>query len=105
LDGISLDPYLSDPRYRLGRATFVETAAGDGRYLAVKAGRWKYAEYVSGDRELYDLAADPYELQSLHADRRKAGVIAELAHLLERFRTCAGAECVVTGYANAWPEG
>jgi hypothetical protein len=26
---------------------------------------WKYVEYVKGDRELYDLDVDPYELKNL----------------------------------------
>ncbi|MGH2543980.1 MAG: sulfatase/phosphatase domain-containing protein, partial [Ardenticatenaceae bacterium] len=32
------------------------------------ADNWKYIEYVTGERELYDLTGDPYELSSRHRD-------------------------------------
>lgn len=109
---MSLVPYLSEPGLRLGRVVFHDsfsesTATGQAfdlpGYSAVRAGRWKYAEYHNGDRELYDLAADPDELRSMHADQGKSAILAELAGLVEGFRTCEGAQCVVTGYSDAWP--
>ncbi len=100
---LSALPYLADPEHNIGRAVFTETNAGNGGYLAVKAGRWKYVEYNNGDRELYDLVADPYELQSLHGDPTKSDVIARLAELIAGFRECAGAECVTTGFSDSWP--
>jgi arylsulfatase A-like enzyme len=51
-----------------------------------------YAEYRSGARELYDLAADPYQLESRHLavppghQRRWSNRLSELA-------TCAGGTC------------
>jgi N-acetylglucosamine-6-sulfatase len=97
LDGMPLTPYLSNPDLHLGRAVFMETAPGNGGYYAVKTDRWKYVEYNNGDMELYDLVADPFELESLHEDPIKTDLIAELSARLEAFRTCAGADCIVTG--------
>jgi arylsulfatase A-like enzyme len=100
LDGMSLVPYLSKPRLNLGRAAFQESSPDDAGYVSVRAGRWKYVEYNNGDRELYDLVADPYQLQSLHEDPSKAELIARLSALLEGFRTCKGSSCVVTGFKD-----
>jgi N-acetylglucosamine-6-sulfatase len=37
-------------------------------YCAVRTGNAKYVKYKTGEEELYDLVADPYELESKHAD-------------------------------------
>ena len=34
----------------------------------MRTDRYVYAEYGTGEQELYDLYTDPYQLQSLHAD-------------------------------------
>ena len=41
---------------------------GRGEFDALRTYRYLYAEYSTGERELYDLERDPYELQSRHAD-------------------------------------
>ena len=62
-------------------------------YKAVRTARWLYVEYESGARELYDLQADPEQLDSLHADLRYREVRAALARMLLRLQDCAGADC------------
>jgi hypothetical protein len=52
-----------------------------------------YAEYANGDRELYDLVRDPYELQSRHADPRYAAIRGALARRLHVLAGCAGPAC------------
>jgi arylsulfatase A-like enzyme len=95
-DGMSLTPYLKKPAKRFGRAIFYETTdaanplSGVPGYNAIKLGRWKYVEYTSGEKELYDLQKDPYELNSLHANLQYAGVIAALHARLVVFDHCAG---------------
>jgi N-acetylglucosamine-6-sulfatase len=54
--------------------------------------RYKYVEYVSGEKELYDLNADPYELESLHASADPA-LLADLAADLDAMRNCSGDTC------------
>ena len=63
LDGRSLLPFATDPRHYSGRDLLLETP----NYAAIRTPNWLYAEYVGGERELYDLARDPDELTSLHA--------------------------------------
>ena len=61
-------------------------------YLALRTEQYLYVEYANGDRELYDLHADPYQLQNLAATADPA-LLAELAANLDRLRLCAGADC------------
>ena len=53
-----------------GRDLLVEGGGvpGRGEFDALRTYRYLYAEYTTGERELYDLERDPYELQSRHAD-------------------------------------
>ena len=44
--------------------------------------RWVYTEYETGERELYDLGGDPWQLRNLAGQERLAGVEASLAALL-----------------------
>ena len=44
--------------------------------------QWAYVEWDDAEKELYDMEADPYQLQSLHADPGKADLIARLSSQL-----------------------
>jgi N-acetylglucosamine-6-sulfatase len=68
---------------------FTTTLTGTG----IRTYRWKYARYVDGDAELYDLAHDPNELHNLYGRPRYAGIQAELARVWADYRDCAGASC------------
>lgn len=74
-DGRSLLPLLSGTATSW-RTEFLIQGYGDLRWSGVRgthAGRtWKYVEYVSGERELYDLTADPFERRSRHKDTSRA---------------------------------
>ena len=61
------------------------------RYRGVRAGHYVYIEWASGDRELYDLSADPHQLESV-AERRP-GLAGRLAAKLERLADCEGSDC------------
>jgi N-acetylglucosamine-6-sulfatase len=58
-------------------------------YQAVRTDRWKYIHYtdLKGMDELYDLAADPYELQNVIATPRAASSLAEMQTTLQRLLT------------------
>nr|BAL54691.1 sulfatase [uncultured Acetothermia bacterium] len=47
---------------------------------------------VTGERELYDLSADPYQLESLHGTADPA-LIKSLSEQLAKLKACAGASC------------
>ena len=89
MDGRSLIRFAKDPVYYSGRDLLLETPT----YAGIRTPNWLYVEYVSGERELYNLARDPYELTSLHADLRYTSTKDQLAMRLQRLRTCAGAVC------------
>jgi hypothetical protein len=61
-------------------------------YLALRTERYLYGEYASGERELYDMQTDPYQLQNLVATADPA-LLAALAASLDAPRLCAGADC------------
>lgn len=96
MDGQPLLPLARDPQKGKDRTLLIE-GYGEGKdkppFTAVRDPRWFYAEYKNGDRELYDLQNDPYEMRSLHADPGYAGVRQDLARKLARLRKCSGAGC------------
>jgi arylsulfatase A-like enzyme len=97
-DGRSLLPLLADPSLEWGRDVLLERGPGAGLtglrlYTALRTPRYVYAEHATGERELYDLAADPYELASRHEDPEYAAIREVLAARLAKLRDCVGAAC------------
>ena len=68
MDGRSLLPVIASPGMSLNRDLLVERGPGQGTFTALRAPNYFYAEYGNGEQELYDLARDPYQLTSRHAD-------------------------------------
>lgn len=77
LDGISLVPILQNPQAPWRNHVFIEHYR-DGEaddpsglssriptYWAIRTDEWKYVEYIHGERELYDMVNDRYELNNL----------------------------------------
>jgi N-acetylglucosamine-6-sulfatase len=105
LDGISLLPFALDPSRRGRRAVLLEDFTGVPRspgesssriphaYTGVRVGRYKYVQYASGERELYDLRSDPYELRSLAGERRYRDVVAWMAARTRELASCSGESC------------
>jgi arylsulfatase A-like enzyme len=89
MDGRSLLPFAHDRLLQSGRDILLETPT----YAAVRSPNWLYAEYTTGERELYNLARDRDELNSLHADPRYDKIKANLAARLARLRLCKGPAC------------
>jgi arylsulfatase A-like enzyme len=65
-------------------------------YLGVRLDGYKYVEYETGDRELYDLRKDPYELRNVVTEPRYARVRRFLRRQLHRLEDCHGKECRFT---------
>jgi arylsulfatase A-like enzyme len=103
LDGRSLLPLARDNRNQPGRGILLEAffnsdpdddpEAPPTNYQAVRTDRYLYAEYGTGERELYDLRSDPFELVSRHNDPSLAAVRAKLDAALARLANCAGRSC------------
>lgn len=62
------------------------------QFAAIRTKDYLYVEYVTGERELYDLNADPYQLESLHGTAESA-LIGSLSEQLAKLKACAGASC------------
>ena len=88
IDGLSLLPMLTAPESPWRTEGILEFWADedDGQdvsFKGLRSGGWKYLRYVNGEQELYDLQADPYELDSLAADPAQARRLAELSARLD----------------------
>ncbi|HKZ26946.1 MAG TPA: sulfatase [Rubrobacteraceae bacterium] len=75
-------------------AVLLEGFVGRGPrvYAAVRTEGYKYVEYGNGEEELYDLSADPYELENIY-DSVDPTLIEDLETRLEALRDCSGDEC------------
>jgi N-acetylglucosamine-6-sulfatase len=89
MDGRSLLPFARDRLLHSGRDLLLETPT----YSAIRTPNWVYAEHVTGERELYNLARDRDQLNSVHNDLALASAKANLAMRLARLRGCSGATC------------
>lgn len=57
-----------------------------GTWVAVRTEKWKYVEYVTGVKELYDMVKDPYELESQHNNPAYADLMNELSSKIDEHR-------------------
>jgi arylsulfatase A-like enzyme len=102
MDGRSLIPLTEQPELEQGRELLIEEPGtlsgaevwGPG-FEAIRTERYVYAEFTTGETELYDLQSDPFELQSLHADPAFDTIKAELADHLHQLQVCAGPTCLL----------
>ncbi|HEX4490235.1 MAG TPA: Calx-beta domain-containing protein [Acidimicrobiia bacterium] len=69
-----------------GRACWPPNSPAKQVFLGVVTDRYKYIEYASGDRALYDLDDDPYELHSVAGDPDYADVQSQLVATLAALR-------------------
>jgi N-acetylglucosamine-6-sulfatase len=94
VDGRSLRPLLEGRAGTWRTAILLESAYYRNRTTWFSGIRtregMKYIEYEGGSRELYDLAADPYELENLYdSGNHPENLAARLAAL----KSCAGVTC------------
>jgi len=107
MDGISLLPAVHNPKKLPSRALEIEALARlfegnipvnawDRPYKGVRTERYTYVVWSeTGEEELYDRQADPYQLQNVADDPAFAAIKARLAGKLEQLEDCAGAACQV----------
>jgi N-acetylglucosamine-6-sulfatase len=60
--------------------------------IAIRTPRYTYIAYDNGERELYDLESDPYQLQSIEPAADET-LINTLSTHLTLFKACRGQEC------------
>jgi N-acetylglucosamine-6-sulfatase len=90
-DGRSLTPLLrgEDPPWR--SAVLLEIL-GQSHFEGVRTKTHKYVEYENGRQELYDLLADPYELESLH-ESADPSLLEDLQAKLDALKGCTEEGC------------
>ncbi|MDQ2939244.1 MAG: sulfatase, partial [Actinomycetota bacterium] len=92
-DGLPLQGFPQKPGRERGRELSIEALG----YTGVRTQRYIYIEHTGGQnngfQELYDLQADPFELQNVASNPAYAAVRAALAARLANVRTCSGDAC------------
>ena len=122
IDGRSMAPFLRDPDLRSRRPilfeSFVETADVEANaaprprpnggatasilappkdYEGIRLGPFKYIAWPTGEKELYDINKDPYELNNLVRIPNYFPVRNLLHRQLRRLENCVGRECQEVG--------
>lgn len=91
--GIVVDGQSLLPVSTAVRPVLIETGPrpdGSRWYAAVRTPRFVYVEHSTGERELYDMQLDPWQLQSRHNAAAYQEIRASLAVELHRLMACAG---------------
>ncbi len=81
--GMSILPLLNDPATPWRNNIFLEENDilpnnGSSEYAGAITTQYKYVTYWTGEEELYDWIADPFELNSIHRDPDQASLKASL---------------------------
>jgi uncharacterized repeat protein (TIGR01451 family) len=90
VNGQSLVPLLNNPATPWRDALLLENLSGaeaNMNYSAVRDDRYLYSEYTNGDRELYDLLNDPFQLDNAVNNPAYASVVASLQVKLQQLKS------------------
>jgi N-acetylglucosamine-6-sulfatase len=93
MDGRTLAPLVgSGGTWQAHRGVLDEIAKPPHEYNAIRTPRYAYSELATGERELYDLKRDPYELHNHAGQPAYAAVQGRLASRLALLRRCSGVQ-------------
>jgi N-acetylglucosamine-6-sulfatase len=62
-------------------------------YAGLRLGPYKYIAWPTGEKELYNLNKDPYELNSIHRDPNYFPIRNFMHRQMKRFLNCIGRQC------------
>jgi N-acetylglucosamine-6-sulfatase len=62
-------------------------------YEGIRLGPYKYIEWPNGEKELYDITKDPYEINNIVRDGNLFPIRAFLHNELQRLEECSGRSC------------
>jgi N-acetylglucosamine-6-sulfatase len=110
VDGRSLEPLLTTSLPPTWRSAFLiehRQAPEEYAYVraipnydAVRTPQYSYVEYSTGERELYDLNADPTELANIY-NSASPTLISNLQGRLNSLKGCAGWDATATSCKTA----
>jgi arylsulfatase A-like enzyme len=89
VDGESLIPLLANPSNSWREEFFFEHFRAENEegmvahipsYTGMRTANWKYIQFETGEKELYDMIVDPYEMSNLAYDPKYE---AEISHFME----------------------
>jgi N-acetylglucosamine-6-sulfatase len=94
VDGRSLVPLLRDGASPAAswRTDFLVEHWGEGPSYALRTADWLYAELESGEKELYDMARDPWQVDSRHRDVDPEFML-PFSRRIAALQSCRGAAC------------
>jgi arylsulfatase A-like enzyme len=91
MDGRSFAPLVGGSgKWPANRGALVEIHSGVNIYHAIRTPQYAYSELKTGERELYDLHADPFELHNKAGGPKYAAIQHRLAARLTTLRKCSG---------------
>jgi len=88
-NGLSLVPLLKDSDVSWRKEFLIERFGKERLFVGLRTEQWKYMEYATGEKELYDLVNDPYETKSRHDDLAYQYIMEEFALRLEPLKDLA----------------
>jgi N-acetylglucosamine-6-sulfatase len=110
VDGRSFAPLLSSSPPSSWRTAFLEEGyipPEDGfpvpPHKSVHTQQYMFTEYDTGERELYDLSADPYQLQSISRTANSEQLYSTLESRLNALRACSAEACRSAEWATTPP--
>jgi N-acetylglucosamine-6-sulfatase len=95
LKGVSARAVTATASHATGKnpAAHASEVAPPKNYYGIRLGPYKYIEWPDGEKELYDINKDPYELNNIVRDPNYFPIRAFLHTELERLETCSGRTC------------
>jgi N-acetylglucosamine-6-sulfatase len=91
MDGRSLLPILAGEKPEWWRRCLMIEDVEKGWYSLRTPTHW-YTEWDTGEKELYDLVADPNQMRSIHGSADPA-LLAALSETLDTLKSCSGRSC------------
>jgi arylsulfatase A-like enzyme len=99
VDGRSFLPLLEKPQQSWRQSFAIEREqlenfdlVGPANFHAIRTADWTYIEYGNGERELYDLRADPNQLNNVAA-KEDPVLVSQLSQRLAQLANCAADYC------------
>jgi arylsulfatase A-like enzyme len=99
VDGRSFLPLFKKPGMPWRRSFLLERRemetheiSGKAVFDAIRTARHTYIEYGTGERELFDIERDPFQLENV-AEKADPGLLQELSGRLAELRNCAASNC------------